>query len=154
MIPHWLQTFDAVDWVVANVILAYIAFVLLIFVIGYYVLFDPKSTTAGRFIFRFAVSLVLIVGLTFVGLFVDPKHDEMWFQYPVEIAWWRPFVRLIGFGYAAFAVTSLTILLGYRKWAPSKLRTAKDLEILKLRHSYNYDLTPKNEEENLDKENS
>lgn len=152
MIPHWLQTFDAVDWVMANVMLAYIAVVLIIFVVGYYLLFDPRATTAGRFIFRFAVSLIVIVGLTFIGLFVDPKHDEMWFQYPPEIVWWRPLVRLLGFAYAAFAVTSLTILLGFRKWAPQKLRTAKDLEILKLRHSYNYDLTPKDDVDTSTKE--
>jgi hypothetical protein len=121
-------------WVGANIVLAYTAVALLVFVVLYYALFDPKATTGGKLIFRFMVSLIGIVGLVYVGIFVDPAHDRGWFVLPDDVADWRPTVRLLIYGYVAFTATSLAILLIKRKWFPQKLKTAPVQELVKVRH--------------------
>lgn len=125
-----LQSFE---WIMSNILVAYIALALIVFVIGYYILFDPSSTTAGKFIFRFAISLVGVIGLVFIGLFIDPKVNQSWWQFPPDVLWWRPIVRLLGYAYVAYSITSLAVLLFIRKWHPEKLRTALDRSIVKTR---------------------
>lgn len=133
MIPDWIVQFNSIAWVFTNVLVAYIALVLVIFVAGYWILFDPRATTAGKFVFRFALSLVGIIGLVYIGLFIDPSQGRQWFVYPGDVIWWRPIVRLIAYGYVAYTVTGLAILLGFRKWAPHKLRTILDRDVIKVR---------------------
>lgn len=130
-----LNAINTVAWVTSNLLVAYISMVLVIFVVGYFILFDPKATTAGKFIFRFFLSLFWIVGLVFVGIFVDPKVGREWFVYPGDVLFWRPLARLIGYGYIAYTITGLAILLGVRKWKPSLLRTSLDRDIVKPRKS-------------------
>lgn len=131
----FITTINPIAWVLANLILAYISLALVVFVITYYALFDPRATTGGKFIFRFMLSLVGIVGLVFLGIFIDPAPDRSWFQYPDETDWWRPIVRLSVYGYVAFTITSLAVLLFYRKWLPHRLRTAPHgQELVKVRH--------------------
>lgn len=124
---------NTVAWVSANLLIAYIAVMLVVFVTVYYVLFNPKVTTAGRYIFRFFISLIAVIGLVFVSLFIDPISEHTWFMYPEETAFWRPTIRLAGYMYVAFTITSLAILLIVRKWHPDKLRTSKDYELFKTR---------------------
>lgn len=129
-----IESFNQVAWVLANIILAYIAFALLLFVIMYYALFDPRATTGGKLIFRFMFSLVGVIGLVFLGIFVDPAPDREWFMYPPEVETWRPTLRLIVYGYVAFTITSLAVLLVHRKWFPHKLKVAPTQELVKVRH--------------------
>lgn len=133
MIPEWLSQLNAFAWVASNALVAYIAVLLVIFVVAYYVFFDPNATTAGKYIFRFFVSLFGVIGLIFISLFVDPRLGREWTVYPGDVLWWRPLVRLIAYSYVAFTITSLSILLAFRKWKPSWLRTSLDQEMVKLR---------------------
>lgn len=125
---------NQIMWVAANITLAYIACVLMVFVVMYYALFDPKATTGGKLIFRFMLSLVGVIGLVFIGIFIDPAPDREWFLYPAEAELWRPALRLAIYGYVAFTITSLAILLVKRKWWPHKVRTAPTQELVKVRH--------------------
>lgn len=128
---------NTVMWVLSNVILAYTAFALVVFVGMYYALFDPKATTGGKLIFRFMLSLVGVIGLVFVGIFVDPAPDREWFTYPVEVEIWRPALRLVIYSYVAFTITALAVLLVRRKWFPHKVKIAPDKELVKVRHETN-----------------
>lgn len=123
----FIQEVNAVAWVLSNVVLAYSSVALLVFVAGYYILFDPSATTGGKFIFRFMISLVGVMALVFIGVFVDPVAGRAWFTYPGDVALWRPVTRLIIYSYIAFTITSLAVLLVVRKWHPHKLVTARDL---------------------------
>lgn len=122
-----IQEVNAVAWVLSNLVLAYSAVALVVFVAGYYILFDPSATTGGKFIFRFMLSLVGVMALVFVSIFVDPANGRLWFVYPGDVALWRPVVRLGVYTYIAFTITSLAVLLVVRKWYPNKLKTARDL---------------------------
>ena len=131
----FIEVINPIAWVLSNVVLAYTAFVLVVFVIMYYALFDPKATTGGQLIFRFMVSLVGVVGLIFLGIFVDPAPDREWFIYPADyVDAWRPLVRFVVYGYVAFTATSLSVLLIKRKWFPHMLRIAPSQELVKPRH--------------------
>lgn len=134
MIPHWLTAFNGVAWIASNILVLYISIVLVIFVVFYFLIFDPKATTAGKFIYRFIVSLVGVIGLVFIGNYVDPAAGRAWYQFPGDILWWRPIVRLLVYTYVAYSVTALQVLLVIRRWWPGKLRTALDRQIVKLRH--------------------
>lgn len=135
VIDAFLNWFNPVAWVLANVILAYIAVALILFVAGYYALFDPKATTGGKFIFRFMLSLVGVIGLVFLGIFIDPAPDREWYNYAAQVEWWRPAVRLFVYGYVAYTITSLAYLLAVRKWNPGRLKTAPDRDLVKVRHT-------------------
>lgn len=129
----WILIVNTIAWVTSNILVAYIALVLFVFVIGYYVLFDPRATTAGKFIYRFSVSLIGVIGLVFISLFVDPSMGKEWFVFPEETAIWRPIVRLVSYAYVSYSVTALTILLVLRKWWPDRLRTSRDKDLVKIR---------------------
>ncbi len=129
-----INTINATAWVLSNVVLAYTALALLIFVIMYYVLFDPKATTAGKLIFRFMVSLVGVIGLVFLGVFVDPAIDSIWSSYPTDVEPWRPVLRLSVYTYVAFTITALAILLVRRKWRPNSIKIAPAQDLVKVRH--------------------
>lgn len=122
----WFEWFNAYLWIGANLLIAYIGVALVVFVAGYYLLFDPKATTGGRLIFRFALSLVGVMGLIIISLFINPAEGRAWFQYPGDLFWWRPIVRFITYSYVAYTITSLTVLLGIRKWVPHIIQTAPD----------------------------
>lgn len=119
--------------VTSNVLIAYIAVAVVAFVIGYYVLFDPSATTAGKMIFRFFLSLVGIIGLVFIGVFVDPAAGRAWWQLPPDIEPWRPLLRLVVYGYVAFTITSLAVLLWLRKYRPNRIKSAPDVDLVKVR---------------------
>lgn len=122
-------------WIAANVVLAYVALALMVFVTMYYALFDPKATTGGRLIFRFMLSLIGVIGLVFVSIYIDPAPDSEWFNYPGDrVDFWRPIVRLGIYSYVAFTITSLAILLVRRKWFPRSIKTAPSQELVKVRH--------------------
>jgi len=116
---------NPIAWVTANILLAYIAFALIVFVVMYYALFDPRATTGGQLIFRFMLSLVGVIVLSFLGIFIDPAPDREWFTYPGDyVEWWRPILRLCIYGFVAFTITSLAVLLVRRKWFPHNLKMA------------------------------
>lgn len=130
MTPAWLDSFNSIAWVTANVTLLYIGVVLAVFVVAYYILFDPHATTGGKLIFRFAVSLLGVIALVIVGTYVNPPSERTWFTYPGDAVWWRPSVRLVVYGYVAYTITSLTVYLGIRKFRPDRLKTAKDYDLV------------------------
>lgn len=137
MYPEWLENWNTFAWVAANCLIAYTAVALIVFVVGYYVLFDPKATTAGKFVFRFALSLVGVIALVFIGIFVDPTAGRTWATYNGDYVWWRPTVRLLIYGYVAFTITGLSVLLWIRKFRPHLIRTAADSQLVKPRHDTN-----------------
>lgn len=122
-------------WVGSNLLLAYVAAIIVIFVIGYYVLFDPTATTGGKMIFRFMLSLVGIIALIVFGVFVDPATDRAWMSYPEDVDVYRPFLRFAVYSYVAFTITSLAVLLVVRKWKPEWVKKASDLNLVKPRHT-------------------
>ena len=125
---------NAFAWVVSNVLLAYSAGVLVLFLIAYFYFFDPRATTGGRLIFQFMLSLVGIISLNIIGIFINPTSNSSWYVFPDGVEPWRPTVRLIVYGFVAYAVTSLAILLILRKWFPQKVKKASDIQ-LKVRTS-------------------
>lgn len=133
MIPQWLLTINTGAWIASNILVGYISLLLLVFVIFYFIVFDPRATTAGKNIFRFITSLVGVMGLVFIGSYIDPQPGRGLFEFPGDVIWWRPLVRLGVYGYVGYAVTSLLVVLIIRKWWPNKLRTAMDLQLLKVR---------------------
>lgn len=133
MIPEWLNQLNAFAWVTSNIIVLYIAIVLTLFVVAYYVFFDPSATTGGKLIFRFALSLLGVMGLIFIGVFINPAANREWFTYSGDIFWWRPLLRLGFYAYVAYSITSLTIFLGIRKFRPDLLTTVKDVDLVQPR---------------------
>lgn len=126
---------NSFSWIAGNVLVAYITFAIVAFVIAYYFLFDPKSTTAGQLILRFMFSLVGVVGLIFVGTYVNPAPDRSWDSLPEDIVTWRPLIRFAIYGYVTYTVTSLGVLLWVRKFRPWRLKTAPGADLVKLRHT-------------------
>ena len=133
MINYWVRTLNSFAWMLSNILVLYIAVMLVIFVIGYFILFDPTVTTAGKYIFRFFLSLFGLIALAFISVFVDPKLGQSWVDHSTDVLVWRPFLRLLAYGYVAYTVTSLAVLLIVRKWWPSRLRTSLDYELVKPR---------------------
>lgn len=123
-------------WVASNVLLAYSAAVLVLFLGAYFYFFDPRATTGGRLIFQFMLSLVGIISLNIIGIFINPSANNIWYQFPEGVEVWRPTVRLIIYGFVAYAVTSLAVLLVLRKWFPKRVKKASDIP-LKVRTSEN-----------------
>lgn len=130
-----MDVINTIAWIGANVLVAYISLAVVAFVVGYYVLFDPRATTAGKMIFRFMLSLVGVILLTFVGTFVDPSHNRSWFEYPDDVDIWRPIARIAIYGYVAYTITSLAVLLWIRKWKPHLVKKASDLNLVQPRHT-------------------
>lgn len=133
MSQEFVYSISAAAWVFANILVMYSGIALLVFVLGYYILFDPGATTAGKFVWRFAFSLVGVMALIFVGLFIDPTPGREWYLFPGDVLWWRPFLRLGIMSYVAFTITGLAVLLGIRKWRPELIKTARDLNLVQPR---------------------
>lgn len=129
-----LNFVNTLAYQIANLFVIYIAIGVVVFVIGYYALFDPRATTAGRLVFRFFLSLVGIIGLVFIGTYIDPIDDHSWTTLPSGVEPWRPLLRLIVYGYVAYTITSLAVLLWLRKYRPHKIKSAPDKELVKVRH--------------------
>lgn len=134
MIEFLLQL-NSIAWILSNALIAYIAFAVPGFVVLYYILYDPKATTAGKLIFRFMLSLVGIILLVFIGTFVDPTGGRNWATLPHDVEFWRPTLRLLIYGYVAFTITSLAVFLALRKWWPGLVKTAPDEALVKVRHT-------------------
>lgn len=132
-VPGLIQEMNTVFWTITNVLVAFTMVLLVVFVIIYYALFDPRATTAGRFVFRFMLALVGVIGLSVLGIIFDPAHGRYSAYVPIDELWWRPFVRMVIYGYVAYSVTALAILVVLRKWWPHKIHTAKTRELLETR---------------------
>lgn len=128
---------NEVAWVVSNLALAYTCVVLVVFLVAYVIIFDPRATTGGQLIFRFMLSLVGVIVLSYIGVFVDPAQGQSWFLYPGEelVETWRPITRLVVYVFVAFSITALSRLLILRKWFPHKVKKAGDLVLIKPRHT-------------------
>ena len=131
------EPINEVAWVVSNLALAYTCVVLVVFLVAYTIIFDPRATTGGQLIFRFMLSLVGVIVLSYIGVFVDPALDQSWFLYPGEelVETWRPITRLVVYVFVAFSITALSRLLILRKWFPHKVKKAGDLVLIKPRHT-------------------
>jgi hypothetical protein len=121
-----ITAINTAAWIIANLEVAYISIALIVFVFGYFILFDPNSTTGGSLIFKFTASLVGVIGLIFLSLFIDPSMGRKWFSYPGDVIWWRPLLRLLVYSFVAYTITGLTVLLAYRKFAPHKTHKRPD----------------------------
>ena len=129
-----LEWINPISWAAANLALIYIGVLLLAFTILYPILFDPSATTGGTTIFRFALSLSLVVAVIVVGIFIDPRHDLPWYTYSGDTIWWRPVIRLAVYLYVAYTITSLVIFLWKRKFHPQKSKRSPDKDLVKPRH--------------------
>ena len=134
IIVEFLEWLNPTLWVIVNLALIYIGVLLLAFTILYPTLFEPSATTGGKMIFRFVLSLSMVVALIVVGIFIDPRHDIPWYEYPGDTIWWRPTIRLAAYTYVSYTITSLVIFLWKRKFYPQKLKRAPDKELVKPRH--------------------
>lgn len=141
-----IDLINQVAWVAANILLGYTSIALLVFVVLYYTLFDPRATTGGTLIFRFMLSLVGVIGIVFIGMYFDPSSDSLEFSYPNDVEVWRPGLRLIVYGYVAFTITSLAVLLVKRKWFPNRVKTAPPQDLIKVRHETGPNPTVENKE--------
>lgn len=130
----WLIEINTVLWVMSNALVGYIALASVLFVAGYLILFDPLTTTAGKIIFRLMVSLAGVMGLVFIGVFLDNRPDQDWLTFQGDTLWWRPGVRLIVYSYLAYAATTLLSFLMTIKWFPSRLKTPRDKKLIHLRN--------------------
>lgn len=133
-----LDVINAIAWIGANILIAYIALVVVLFVFMYYIFFDPTATTAGKMIFRFMLSLVGVIGLVFIGIFIDPSHNRNPVGAPApDVDFWRPIVRFVVYAYVAFTITALAVALILRKWYPHRVKKRADLNLVKPRHDTN-----------------
>lgn len=130
---NWIDGLNGFVWIASNIMVAYISMLLVVFVIGYFILFDPKATTAGKYIFRFFLSLFFLIGLSFINFFVYPDSSHKIAPDLHGVLSWKLLVRFVAYAYVAFTVTGLSILLIVRKWWPMHLRTSLDYEIIKPR---------------------
>jgi hypothetical protein len=128
-----IDLLNAVFWILSNVLVGYIAIALVVFAIAYPILFDPRATTAGKFILRFIGSLIGVIGLVFIAVFVDPRDGGAWFEFPGDILWWRPAIRLLAYSYVAYTLTGLVVILWLRKFRPHKLVTAPNESTIPIR---------------------
>ncbi len=128
------EAFNSFLWVLSNFLVLYIGLMLVVFLTLYYALFDPRATTAGRFLYRFALSLLGVIALVFISLYLDPAPGRGVMEYPGDVFWWRPALRFVAYLGVAYTVTALNVLLVIRKYFPHMLRTAQDRELVKPRH--------------------
>ena len=133
-IVAFLEWLNPTFWIVANLTLVYVVVLLIAFTVLYPTLFDPGATAGGRMIFRFALSLTLVIAVIVIGIFIDPRHDIPWYEFPGDTVWWRPTVRLGAYLYVAYAITKLVVFLWKRKFHPERLKTAPDKLLVKPRH--------------------
>ena len=134
IIVDFLEWINPTFWVAAKLTLIYIGVLLLAFTILYPTLFDPSATTGGKMIFRFSLSLSMVVAVIVAGIFIDQRHDLPWYKYPGDTIWWRPTIWLGVYLYVAYTITSLVRFLWKRKFNPQKLKRAPDKELVKPRH--------------------
>lgn len=126
----YLSSFNSFAWIAANVLVIYISVALLVFVMVYSAIFDPKATTGGLLIFRFMVSLVGVVGLVFISIFLNPTDGRAWHAYPGDVYWWRPMLRMVAYAYVSYSTTKLISYLIKRKWFPHKLKKIAPEELV------------------------
>lgn len=119
-----LEFINPFFWVAANILVAIIFVVLIIFVVMYRKVYNPFLTTVGKYIFLFMLSLIAVIGLIVIGIFINPREGYLWWNYPGDIFAWRPIVRFLGFGFTAYAVSSLTVVLWLRRYRPWKIKIA------------------------------
>lgn len=116
-----------------SLLMLYVTLALIVFVVGYYIFFDPKATTAGRMLFRFMVSLTGVFVLTIVNSFVFPlvyneaRGPTIW-----STLWFLLSFAIIA--YVAFTITTLFVSLVLRKWFPQRVKKRSDLNLLQPRH--------------------
>lgn len=134
IIVDFLEWINPTFWVVANLTLIYIGVLMLAFTILYPTLFDPSATTGGKMIFRFSLSLTMVIAVIVAGIFIDPSHDLPWYEYPGDTIWWRPTIRLGAYLYVAYTITALVRFLWKRKFHPQMIKRAPDRELVKPRH--------------------
>lgn len=135
-----LYVLNHILWVLGNVLLMYGAIALSIYLVAYFILFDPRATTGGKLIFQFMVSLISVMLIVVIGVYVDPSSNHAWNELSKDVAWWRPGLRFLAYGFVAYSVTSLAVLLVMRKWFPHKLKKASDMSLVQPRHTASIDI--------------
>ena len=115
-----LAVYNTIAWVTSNILVLTIFVSATAFVILYPLFFRFEATTAGILIWRAVLSFALIAALSVIGLFVDGRVD--WWVLPIDVAWWRPTVRLVVFGFIAYTFGSLVGLVIVRRFWPSRVK--------------------------------
>jgi hypothetical protein len=119
-----LEFINSLMVVAGRILVGYISFAIVVFVIAYYVLFDPRATSAGKVVFRFMLSLVGVILLSFVGTFIDPSTSGYTRSIPPpDVFSWRSLLRLVVYGYVAYAITSLAAILAFYRWWPERIKS-------------------------------
>ena len=131
--PDWLNEINTIFWVSSNALVGYITIALYVFLVAYFVMFNPRKTTAGRLLFRLLFALGGVMTLVFVSVFIDNRPDEDWLTFPGDTLWWRPTLRIFGYLFLAYAVTALISFMVKVRWFPHRLKTPRDKELLRLR---------------------
>lgn len=92
-------------WVVSNVLFFIGCVGIVLFTIIYGLFFKWNQTSPGRLIFAEHAVLAIVAILLFVGIFLN--STQPWYEYPanVDVLWWRPLLRTIG--YAGFAIVTV-----------------------------------------------
>lgn len=109
-------------WAAGNVLLLIVFAACIVFAIAYPLLFDPRTTTAGKAIWGLGLSLAGLSTIVVIGIFVDSPRD--WWVPAEGTDYWRVIARLAIYGLVAAAMVNLDIVIFLRKFKPHRLRTA------------------------------
>jgi len=135
-----LNVLNQILWVLGNVLLMYSSIALLVFLTAYLIIFDPRATTGGKLIFQFMLSLIAVMATVVIGIYIDPTANHSWLVLPDGVAVWRPALRFLVYGFVAYSITSLAILLVMRRWFPQRLKKASDMSLAQPRHTSAIDI--------------
>lgn len=119
-----LTAFNTFCWVTANVEVFVVFTASLLFSILYPILFNPSLTTGGKLIWRAILSVAAFGLLVCIGIFIDGRVE--WWQYPGDVIWWRPFIRLAVYSFIGESFVSLVVLLILRRVRPEAIKVAPE----------------------------
>lgn len=110
-------------WVVSNVLFFVGCVGIVAFTIIYGLFFKWYKTSPGKLIFAEHAILAVVAILLFIGIFVNPIQP--WYEFPttVDVLWWRPLLRALGYG--GFA--AVTIVMNVNLF--QRLRKARPVQI-------------------------
>jgi hypothetical protein len=115
-----LLEWNTILWVVGNLTALSIAVSALAFSVLYRLFFNPRLTSAGASIERAVFSVAGFGVLAVIGLFLDGSVD--WWILPEHTAWWRPTLRMVVYGYIAYAFGHLVYTLVVYRFFPRRVK--------------------------------
>ena len=115
VINQWL-------WAASNLTILYIFVAGILFLAAYTILFNPSLTTAGKFIWRTVLSLIVLTFLDFLRVYVDPARP--WYEMRDDMAEWRPAATFAINVFVAYNFTMLAAFVIRRRFKPARVKTA------------------------------